>query len=52
VSDCNLPASYNLVCFEGKCAYSFCAASCDEEDCPVGYVRRHLSGTCYCFPEP
>lgn len=51
VADCTFPVAYNPVCLDGKCAYSFCAASCDEEDCAVGYVRRQISGKCYCYPE-
>lgn len=50
-SDCLLPEGYNPECLLGKCGYSFCSRSCEDVDCPPGFVPDVSLGECYCFPE-
>jgi len=47
-----IPESYNPVCVNGTCGFSFCAPPCINGACDDGFKPEDVGGTCYCTPLP
>ncbi len=51
-ADCPPEYKGTVVCLDGECASTFCAAECDEEGtCPVGF-ETFGEDPCWCAPVP